>query len=190
MLNTTKMIEALSTDGWFFQPKVFDTNFVEDAISAFSNRTLKSAGIGSQAIRHAEIRNDSIFWLEREQSEVENSYLNFFDSIKKSLNENLYLGIKSHEVHYAKYPQGGFYKPHLDNFQGKNKRVVTVITYLNQNWIPQDGGTLRLHLPEGIKEIHPQAGSMVAFLSEQILHEVSPSFKERHSLTGWLLNTQ
>lgn len=189
MLNTTKMVNSLAEKGWFFQSNVFDEKFVNDAVSTFSNQSLKSAGIGSQAIRHSEIRNDSIFWLEKEQTEFSDSYLQFFESIKNTLNENLYLGIKSHEVHYAKYPQGGFYKPHLDNFQGKNKRVVTVITYLNQNWHPQDGGVLKLHLPEGIKEIQPKAGSMIAFISEQILHEVAPSFKERHSLTGWLLNT-
>ena len=119
----------------------------------------------------------------------ETNYLKFFDTLTKNFNENLYLGLKKHEVHYAKYPEKGFYKPHLDNFQGKNKRVITVITYLNKEWRQEDGGTLHLHLPEGIKEIQPKAGSIIVFLSDKILHEVTTSYKERQSLTGWLLNS-
>lgn len=190
MLNTTKMLDDIAEKGWFFQENAFDENFVNQAISEYSQKSLKEAGIGVQANRHSEIRNDSIFWLEKHHdSSFETNYLKFFDTLTKNFNENLYLGLKKHEVHYAKYPEKGFYKPHLDNFQGKNKRVITVITYLNKEWRQEDGGTLHLHLPEGIKEIQPKAGSIIVFLSDKILHEVTTSYKERQSLTGWLLNS-
>ena len=189
MLNIKKMIDDIANQGWFHQQNVFDEIFTKNAINELSNKNLKSAGIGSKAERHSEIRNDSIFWFEKyHQSHLENFYINFLDNIQKNLNESLYLGIKSHEVHYAQYPQGGFYKPHFDNFKGNNKRIITVITYLNEKWKEEDGGILKLHLQDGIQEIQPKSGSFIAFLSEHILHEVTTSFKERHSITGWLLN--
>ena len=58
--------------------------------------------------------------------------------------------------------------------------------YLNADWLPEQGGALRLH-PEGAArvDIAPEAGRMVMFLSAEMLHEVLPTQRERLSLAGW-----
>lgn len=189
-IDNNKLVEDLAEKGWFTQQNICDSEFIQQCINEFQQQSLKEAGIGLQKTKHPEIRNDKIYWLERSHNNpIEDIYLQFFDEIKQTLNRNLYLGLKGEEIHYAQYSKGGFYKPHYDNFQGRNKRVITCITYLNNEWVPQNGGTLRLHLPQGIKEIEPRAGTFVAFMSEQILHEVSHSHRTRHSLTGWMLNS-
>ena len=188
MLNIDQMVEDLANNGWSCQEKVFENNFIDNILENFKEKSLKEAGIGSGKQCHKEIRNDSISWIERDTKSLsEKSYFNFLDEVKEKLNLNLYLGIRGSEVHYAKYSSGGFYKPHMDNLHGKNNRIITLITYLNKEWVESDGGKLILHLDNGKKDIKPVAGTVVAFLSDRILHEVSESYKVRESLTGWLL---
>lgn len=189
MINTNEVCDSLIKNGWYSGSNIFDRNFVQEAVKEFNSKDLKEAGIGATAIRQESIRNDEIYWFEPEHNSViENKYIEAINRLKSSLNESLYLGLNGHEVHYAKYEKGGFYKPHLDNVKGKNNRVLTIITYLNENWKKEDGGVLKLHLENEVKEIEPKAGNVVIFLSEKVLHEVAPSNKTRQSLTGWLLH--
>jgi SM-20-related protein len=107
------------------------------------------------------------------------------------LNQRCFLGLRSFEGHFAKYPVGSFYKRHLDQFHAVPHRVVTVILYLNESWTAEDEGALRMYFPlengtELIEDVLPLGGRLVVFLSGEIPHEVLPTKKERISITGWL----
>ncbi len=98
----------------------------------------------------------------------------------------------SYEGHLARYPVGGFYKPHLDQHHGSPTRQISIIAYLNTDWQPGDGGELRLYTSptEGIHgpfiDFAPTAGTIIAFRSADFWHEVLPAKAPRLSLTGWL----
>ena len=70
---------------------------------------------------------------------------------------------------------------------------MSVIFYLNTNWIPENGGNLIIYTNKNNIEtaisIAPLAGRMVCFESDKLDHEVSETFVERLSVTGWLLNS-
>jgi SM-20-related protein len=100
----------------------------------------------------------------------------------------LFLSLKDYEIHMTVYPTGSFYKRHLDQFRADDHRKLSAICYLNRNWTDDDGGQLRMYLPEGNKDFLPLAGRLVCFRSDQIEHEVLPAKKERLSLTGWILD--
>ena len=108
------------------------------------------------------------------------------DGLRQALNRGLYLGLEDFECHFALYPPGAFYQKHLDRFRDDDRRTVSAVLYLNDDWQPQDGGELRLYLPDGAeREVPPLGGSLVLFLSSDFPHEVLPANRERLSLTGW-----
>jgi SM-20-related protein len=86
------------------------------------------------------------------------------------------------------YPEGSFYKRHLDQFKKDDHRKLSVILYLNADWKDEQGGQLRMHLPDGPKDFLPLAGRLVIFRSDEIEHEVLPATRERLSITGWVLD--
>jgi SM-20-related protein len=67
-----------------------------------------------------------------------------------------------------------------------------VIVYLNNLWVPEDGGNLIIYTEKDSVEtaitIAPLAGRLVCFESEKLEHEVTETFKDRYSVTGWFLN--
>lgn len=181
----------------------------EAAVKALANeaQTLKQAsvmqqaGIGREHLKvNNEIRGDSIYWLnEDDATEAQRNYLEQMESLRLTLNQHLYLGLFALESHLAVYPEGGFYKKHLDCFASQNpqkpQRKISCIVYLNQGWHIQDGGQLKLYLNETDESdkyksmlISPLAGRAVIFLSDTFYHEVMPTHKERISLTGWFLS--
>ena len=93
------------------------------------------------------------------------------------------------EVHYVRYPEGGFFQRHVDDFvdgDAAHRRSVSFILYLNEPelaWRESDGGALRVH-PSGIEYL-PDAGSLLLFDSMQVQHEVLPTRRERTCLVGW-----
>ena len=85
----------------------------------------------------------------------------------------------------AAYPPNGFYRRHLDSYNGEDiPRKVTVLLYLLYQ--PQQGGHLRCHLPAGPLDIAPLPGRVVVFWSQEVEHEVLPSHGERAALTLWV----
>lgn len=188
MLNIESMVDGLSQNGWYAQEDVLDSEAVEALKNDLATREYKNAGVGELKSVQQQIRNDKIYWVEPDDvSPVVQSYIKMLDNIKENLNQSMFLGVRSHEMHFAQYDAGGFYRPHYDNFKGRNKRVVTAITYLNKDWKPDNGGCLQLHLNDDIVKIAPKAGTFAVFLSEKILHEVTESFAQRQSMTGWFL---
>jgi SM-20-related protein len=136
------------------------------------------------------IRGDFIHWVDdTNPSATQQEYLHCMEELRSDLNQNFYLGLFDLEAHFAVYPPGAAYRKHLDQFQGDNKRQVSCVLYLNQDWRTEDGGQLRLYLDEGDApqhvDVQPKGGRLVAFLSGRFWHEVLPATRERISLTGW-----
>lgn len=116
------------------------------------------------------------------------AFLTLMGAIRQALNRELFLGLFEFEGHFAHYPPGGFYKRHRDSFHGAANRVVSMVTYLNSDWRPGDGGELVLYGEDEVTEIatiEPRAGTLVLFLSEEIPHEVRPASRDRNSIAGW-----
>jgi SM-20-related protein len=163
------------------------------ALDEFKNgiAEFKKAGIGKQQghqINEA-IRGDYIQWLDKNSSPAPlKLYLERLNDLVQYLNQALFLSMKDYEVHMTVYPAGSFYKRHLDQFKKDDHRKLSVICYLNHNWTDENGGQLKMYLPDGDKQFTPNAGRLVCFRSDQIEHEVLPSNRERLSLTGWILD--
>jgi SM-20-related protein len=157
-------------------------------VQARGQGRMKAAGTGSGRTPGVDsaIRGDSIAWLEAGQSAACDAYLALMEQLRQQLNRELFLGLDEYESHFALYAPGAFYRAHLDRFRDDDQRTVSVVIYLNADWLPEQGGALRLH-PEGaaIVDIAPEAGRMVMFLSAEMLHEVLPTQRERLSLAGW-----
>lgn len=153
--------------------------------------TFKKAGIGkkeSAQIQEA-IRGDYIQWLDKDQSpEAIQVYLHRLNELIQFLNRTLFLSLKDYEVHMTVYPAGSFYKRHLDQFKQDDHRKISVICYLNPDWKEEQGGQLRMYLPDQSLDVLPLAGRLVCFRSDQIEHEVLPATRSRMSITGWILD--
>lgn len=153
--------------------------------------SFQKAGIGKkQGLQINEaIRGDYIQWVDKASAPPPVAvYLNRIGELVSYLNQELFLSLKDYEIHMTVYPTGSFYKRHLDQFRADDHRRLSAICYLNRNWTDDDGGQLRMYLPEGNKDFLPLAGRLVCFRSDQIEHEVLPAKKERLSLTGWILD--
>jgi Predicted proline hydroxylase len=153
--------------------------------------SFQKAGIGKkQGLQINEaIRGDYIQWVDKASAPPPVAvYLNRIGELVSYLNQELFLSLKDYEIHMTVYPTGSFYKRHLDQFRADDHRKLSAICYLNRNWTDDDGGQLRMYLPEGNKDFLPLAGRLVCFRSDQIEHEVLPAKKERLSLTGWILD--
>jgi len=113
------------------------------------------------------------------------TFLETMDQLRLHLNRTLYLGLYETENHFAMYPPGSFYRRHIDRFRDDDRRVVSSILYLNEQWLPQHGGALRLLLKDGPTDVDPVANRLVLFMSDQVEHEVLVTHAQRLSLTGW-----
>jgi SM-20-related protein len=149
-----------------------------------------AAGVGRSADRRAEVRSDEVLWLEAGLTPEASGFVTqILEPLRAAINATGYLGLYEFEGHYAFYPPGAFYARHLDQFRDQGERLVSVVLYLNDGWLPEEGGELCLYTPDSLQEpvarIAPQAGTLVCLLSEQIPHEVKPARRGRWSLTGW-----
>ncbi|AYC31057.1 2OG-Fe(II) oxygenase [Pseudomonas cavernae] len=189
-----RIADDLATYGWshqsIFLPEDLTRELASECHSRAQQGALSPAGIGrgaGQQVREG-VRGDRIQWLEAGQSAACDRYLELMNGLRQALNQGLYLGLADYESHFACYAPGAFYQRHVDRFRDDDRRVVSVVLYLNHGWLPQQGGALRLYLPaaagERSHEIAPLGGSLVVFRSE-LPHEVLPASRERLSLAGW-----
>lgn len=156
---------------------------------------LKKAAIGNRTneMISRSIRGDFIQWMdEKLANPVEKLFFDEVNSLIYYLNRTCFMGILQKEFHYALYPKGTFYKRHLDTFQNDDRRILSLVFYLNDtDWKDENGGDLVLYLPAEKKEkalhIHPLPGRLVIFESQLLEHEVFPVLaNQRYSITGWL----
>lgn len=166
----------------------------QSLIDKHEDNVFKKAAIGNFVNEHIvkSIRGDVILWMdESEPNLAERLFFDKINSLVDYLNKTCFLGILRKEFHYALYPQGTFYKRHIDTFQNDDRRKLSMVCYLNEaGWVPENGGELVLYLDDHGKDIekviYPFPGRMVIFESQMIEHEVKPVNTERLSITGWL----
>ncbi len=145
-----------------------------------------SVGRGTGNQIREDVRGDKIDWLdESEASPAQASYWQAMSALRLALNEELYLGLVGLQAHYAVFPQGSFYKRHLDRFTSSSDRMMSCCLYLNAGWDDAWGGQLRMYAEEGVIDVSPRAGTLAIFRSDTVEHEVLPATRERLSLTGW-----
>lgn len=154
----------------------------------YSSQRLVIAGTGKEAVieKDKTVRGDKIFWLDRSHNNAhENAFFDLMDEFVLYLNRTCYTGITNYEFHYTLYESGTFYKKHLDQFKNNDSRQYSMIFYLNENWIQNDGGELCIHSVNGQQTISPNNGKSVFFKSNELEHEVLITTKARMSITGW-----
>ena len=186
------LADNLSERGWsqqnIFLPEDLTLALAAECLALAEAGTLLPAGVGRGSLKtvRPELRGDQILWLKAGQSVACDRYLGLMELLRVALNRSLFLGLDEYESHFAYYAPGTVYMKHLDRFRDDDSRTVSVVIYLNQNWLPGEGGALRLH-PDGkhTEDIAPQGGRMLLFLSADMLHEVLPATRERLSLAGW-----
>ena len=174
------ILNDLEQQGWSVQKHFFTTELIQhlkETLTSFRQQgILKQAGIGRENNFHIEqsIRSDEISWFDEENlNESQKIYLSITQQLQNAINQHFYLGLFELEVHFALYPPNAFYKRHLDQHKNQDTRVVTIITYLNEDWRKDDGGQLQLYLKDGkAVSIEPDAGTLVCFMSADFEHEV------------------
>jgi len=169
--------EQLTIAHHFFEQKQKENVFQKAAIGPSGNKKVIS-----------EIRGDYTYWLDRKKDIELKTVFENFDEVKSLLNRLMFLSLAGFEFHLAHYPKGSFYKKHLDQFDSRNNRMISMIIYLNKNWSTNDGGELRIY-PEGEEsvDIAPLENRCVIFRSDILFHEVLVSNTSRKSITGWML---
>lgn len=187
-----RIVDDLATHGWsqqnIFLPEALTRALAAECHKRFRQGELQPAGTGRGAAREVResIRGDHIQWLEPGQHAACDSYLELMDSLRTAINRGLFLGLEDYESHFALYPPGAFYRRHVDRFRDDDRRIVSSVVYLNEAWLPEHGGQLRLYLAgDSEYSVQPTGGCLVVFLSGEMPHEVLPASRERLSLTGW-----
>lgn len=187
-----RIVDAIHDHGWseqdnFLPPDLTLALALEcAALAAAGTLTMARVGHGAARSLQRDVRGDRIQWLEAGQSEARDRYLAIMEMLRIALNRGLFLGLEEYESHFAYYAPGASYLRHRDQFRDDDSRTVSIIVYLNTDWLPEHGGALRLH-PEGLntKDISPVGSRITVFLSADMLHEVLPATRDRMSLTGW-----
>ena len=186
--------DALIEKGFCVQPNALPahlaTTLADHAVS-MSSEQYHRAGIGRahQHMTNRFVRSDEVCWIEGE-SNAGQQWLDWTEKLRVYLNRRLFLGLFSFESHFAHYPPGAFYKRHVDAFKGESNRILTVVTYLNSGWMPNDGGEMVLYTETDSIKVTPALGTLAIFLSEEFPHEVLPTHRDRYSIAGWYrLNT-
>lgn len=161
-------------------------------IEEIQKDNLRLAGIGtlSSFQKDRSIRGDQIQWLNANDArDGVQHYIEQIQLLIKILKETCFLPIRDYELHLAHYPVGTHYARHLDQFNHRSSRIISIVTYLNENWQDGDGGEIALY-PQNKEAviIPPKSGTTVIFRSEILEHEVLKTHTDRYSVTGWLLN--
>ncbi len=198
MLTVTEQITiALATTGWYVGSTIFSSSLTSDLSSRGHSlshaRQLHAAHVGRAdgAQLSGRSRSDDTLWLtDAPHDAYEREALAAVNTLRTDLNESLYLGARSTELHFARYAPGAFYVKHRDRFRDNDARVVSLVFYLNETWADDAGGELVIYDDEAegtrLACVSPRSGTMVCFLSDRFPHEVLPATHERFSLAGWL----
>jgi SM-20-related protein len=187
-----RIVDDLAANGWsqqnIFLPLDLTRALAAECRKRAAEGELAPAAVGrgpGSEIREG-IRGDHIQWIEPGQAKACDSYLQLMDSLREAINRDLFLGLEDFESHFAMYPPGAFYLKHVDRFRDDDRRMVSAVVYLNDAWLPEHGGQLRMYLQDDAPyDVIPTGGCLVVFLSGAVPHEVLPATRERLSLTGW-----
>ena len=186
-----KILEGIERNGYSVCDNFISLSETELFLSKIKEleqqKLFKQASIGNAGLKqtNSEIRKDHIFWLDNEDDSFRLVFFERIDELVLNINRHFYLGLNDYEFHLAHYPAGAFYKKHKDAFKSDDARKISVILYLNKNWIKENGGELKIYLENKTETIEPVAGRLVVFESH-LEHEVLESKTDRYSVTGWL----
>lgn len=155
--------------------------------------SLMPSGVGNQSDykKDGNVRGDKINWIvEQSSNPFEIIYLKKIENFILYLNKTCFTALTNFESHYSSYDMKSFYKRHIDQFKTEHGRKFSIVLYLNEDWTKEDGGLLSLYPKAGAQiDISPLGGRMVFFRSDEMEHEVNPSFtRTRNSIAGWLKN--
>ncbi len=153
------------------------------------NDMMTAAGIGNEQVKDVQqkMRGDKIYWMDKSHDNIyEQEFLSLVEDFIGHLNRTCYTGINGYEFHYALYEEGSFYKRHKDQFKNDSNRKYSLINYLNNNWLQEDGGQLLVYQNETVEHILPHSQTAVFFKSDEMEHEVTKANRSRMSITGWL----
>lgn len=192
-----RIANGLATTGWYAGESIFTdelscrlmlrAHLLADTHELHSARVGHNVGVQA----NAQVRSDDTCWLAHAPDDAsERDAVAAVNALRVHLNEALFLGAQEVELHFARYAPGAFYRMHRDRFRDDDARLVSLVFYLNEDWVDGAGGALVLYADDdrgtAITRVQPRAGTMVCFLSDQFPHEVLPANRERLSLTGWL----
>lgn len=159
-------------------------------VVSMTNSSFKDAAIGRDQdhMHDARVRSQRQSWISSGESNASTHWLKWAGELQGYLNRHLFLGLSSFESHYAHYRSGDFYERHYDSFKGQTGRKLSIVVYLNRDWLGTDGGELVLYKKDddsvGLK-VSPNFATVVVFLSEEHPHEVLRAHRDRYSIAGW-----
>ena len=188
-----RIADALASTGYCIYPQALPhtlTDRMYRHLLDLEQEEFRRAGIGRDQEHqlNRQVRGDQIRWLSAENP-AQAMYLNWMEQLRVGINRRLMMGLFDYECHFSRYPQGAFYRRHLDAFQGRTNRILSTVCYLNPDWQPGSGGELLIYADEQsqdpIERVEPCFGTLVVFLSDRFPHEVLPARRERLSLAGW-----
>jgi len=150
---------------------------------------LISAGIGNAHVKdkNQKVRGDKTCWLDLATKNT--AEMEFLETIREfivHLNKSCYTGLNSFEFHYALYETGSTYSRHRDQLKNDYNRKFSMVSYLNQNWLEDEGGQLVVYHEEEVMKILPTNQKAIFFQSDVLEHEVVVATRPRMSITGWL----
>ncbi|MGY5355792.1 2OG-Fe(II) oxygenase [Wenyingzhuangia sp. IMCC45467] len=189
------LIDGLLNNQYGFTESFLDINTISGLRNNLfryrENGEMYPAGIGKKFDyqKNTLVRGDLIKWFDENTTDIHERLL--LDKINRFityLNSTCYTSINASEFHYATYEVNSFYKRHLDQFKSEKGRKFSLVIYLNEDWSTEDGGKLSLYINENkIDDVYPLEGRAVFFKSDELEHEVHPSFtRNRISIAGWL----
>ncbi len=165
------------------------TGLQQNILQLLEDEKMKPAGIGNNLVMdtHQKMRGDKIYWMDKSHDNIfEQEFLQHIENFIEHLNSSCYAGINGYEFHYAVYEEGSFYKRHKDQFKNNSNRKFSLISYLNENWLEEDGGQLQVFENDIAQQILPHSQTAVLFKSDETEHEVTRANRSRMSITGWL----
>ena len=186
------LAETLAATGWACVDGFLDTAtwqaLARECRGLADRGELAPAAVGRTHTHDPSVRGDATRWLETGASEAQDGLLARLHALRTALNGAVFLGLADVEAHFAHYPPGARYARHRDRFRDDDRRTVSLVCYLNDDWhLARDGGALRLHEANGAAhDVAPRGGRAVVFLSE-LEHEVLPATRDRFSVAAWFL---
>ncbi len=171
-----------------FLTQALSAGLQQNIVGLQQSGQMNVSGIGNRVKDvQQQTRTDKICWLSKDSDNVfEMEFLQHAEDFIEHLNRTCYAGINAYEFHYAVYDQGCFYKRHKDQFKNNDSRKYSLVTYLNENWLDEDGGGLQLYDNEKTEPIMPHSQTAVLFKSDETEHEVLMANRSRLSISGWL----
>jgi SM-20-related protein len=172
-----------------FLPEQLCNGLQQNILQLQKDNLMVVASIGNETIKDTQqkMRGDKIYWMDKSHDNIyEQEFLQLIENFIAYLNSTCYTGINGYEFHYAVYEEGSFYKRHKDQFKNDSNRKYSLINYLNNNWLAEDGGQLVVYQNETVQKIQPQSQTAVFFKSDEMEHEVTKANRSRMSITGWL----